>query len=86
MERSKLERSAFREAMRDVKPLKAPARVARASAPPAAVARHSRAARRAVLEESLNGALHELPNGETELARPGIGEQTLRRLRGGPFS
>ncbi len=86
MDTGKEERAEFREAMRDVKPLKATERVTSERARPAAVARHSRAARLAVLNESLNGTLHEQPDGETEFARPGIGEQTLRRLRAGRYS
>jgi DNA-nicking Smr family endonuclease len=78
--------AAFREAMRDVKPLKAATRVVRTRARPAAVARHSRAARRAVLDESLNGTLHEQPDGETEFSRPGLPEHALRQLRRGRYS
>lgn len=78
--------AAFREAMRDVKPLKAAKRVARMRARPAAVARHSRAARRAVLEESLSGTIHEQPTGETEFSRPGLPEHALRKLRRGRYS
>lgn len=86
MDTRKDEKSAFREAMRDVKPLKTQDRVAQERARPAAVARHSRAARLAVLDESLNGTLREAPDGETEFCRAGIGEQTLRRLRAGRYS
>jgi DNA-nicking Smr family endonuclease len=78
--------AAFREAMRDVKPLKAAARVVHTRTRPAAVARHSRAARRAVLDESLNGTLHEQPSGETEFSRAELPERTLRQLRRGRYS
>ncbi|HEU4618034.1 MAG TPA: Smr/MutS family protein [Gammaproteobacteria bacterium] len=78
--------AAFREAMRDVKPLKAANRVTGSRARPAPVARHSRAARRAVLDESLNGILHEQPGGETEFARPGLPQHALRKLRRGGYS
>jgi DNA-nicking Smr family endonuclease len=60
--------------------------VALARVRPPAVARHSRAARLAVLDESLNGTLHALPGGELTFTRPGIGERTLRRLRAGRYS
>jgi DNA-nicking Smr family endonuclease len=86
MDTGEEELAAFREAMRDVKPLKAPERVVYAGPRPSAVARNSRAARLAVLNESLNGTLHEQPDGETEFSRPGMSEHTLRQLRRGRYS
>jgi DNA-nicking Smr family endonuclease len=79
---------AFREAMSDVRPL--PERVHRPAVPkPTAVARFSRADRQEVLRESLlppeDPAI--LDTGEEILfRRPGVRDETLRRLRRGQFS
>jgi len=80
------ERSAFRRAMTGVTPLKRQNRVAPARARPAAAARWSRAARLAVLEDSMNGALVEEAGGEVEFRREGLSAETLRQLRRGRFA
>ncbi|HEX7080891.1 MAG TPA: Smr/MutS family protein [Gammaproteobacteria bacterium] len=80
------ERSAFRQAMLGVTPLKRQNRVAPARKRPAATARLSRAARAAVLRDSLNGALVEQADGEIEFRRHGVRAETLRLLRRGRFA
>jgi DNA-nicking Smr family endonuclease len=80
------ERSAFREAMLGVTPLKRQNRVPPAPRRPAARARLARAARRTVLEESLLGELVEQPGGEIEFRREGIGKGALHRLHHGRFA
>ena len=85
MDRSNDERSAFREAMRGVTPLKAQNRVPPARRHAPARARQTRAARYDVLEDSLRGELVEL-GGEVEFRRGGISRETLQRLRRGRFA
>lgn len=72
--------------MRDVKPLKTGDRVGYESPRPAAVARQSRAARRATLVESLHGSVDEPIGDDIAFRRPSVPERTLRQLRGGRFS
>lgn len=79
------ERSAFREAMRGVTPLKAQNRVPPARRRPPPRARLARAARCDVLEESLRGELVDVA-GEVEFRRDGVGRETLHRLRQGRFA
>jgi len=79
------ERSAFREAMRGVTPLKAQNRVPPARRRAPAKARLTRAARYDVLEDSLRGELVDVA-GEVEFRRNGIGRETLQRLRRGRFA
>ncbi|MBN1239128.1 MAG: Smr/MutS family protein [Gammaproteobacteria bacterium] len=77
---------AFRRAMADVKPLERQNRVVAQRRRPPPRARHARAARLAVLNESLNGELIEQPSGEIEFRRPGVSAQTLKELGRGRFS
>lgn len=81
------ERRLFREAVRDVKPLKQPARV-REGPKPAPRARFARADRLAVLEESLQDERLDpaLEGGETlAFQRVGLRPGVLRRLRRGEY-
>ena len=80
------ERTAFREAMLGVTPLKRQNRVAPSRPRPAARARFRRAAQLTVLEDSLRGELVEQAGGEIEFRRNGIGGEILRGLRGGRFA
>jgi DNA-nicking Smr family endonuclease len=75
------DRQVFTDAMRDVKPLERTERALPTSRP-AAVARSSRAARAALIEEALNGA----PVEEIAFRRPEVSETVLRQLRRGRFS
>jgi DNA-nicking Smr family endonuclease len=86
MESGKDEQSAFRREMRDVTPLKPRDRVAPRSSKPTAKARHSRAARLAVLDDSLHGELIEQSSGDIQFCRPGVPGHALRQLRSGCFS
>jgi DNA-nicking Smr family endonuclease len=86
MDRSDEEQSAFRRAMAGVRRLKLEKRVARDAARPAPKARQTRAARIAVLNESLNGELVEQASGEIEFRRPGVALRTLRQLGQGRYS
>ena len=88
---SEKDRDAFAKAMEGVKPLE---QVERAPSPkrPQAKARNSRAARDALLAESLNGpggdgldAIEQLGE-EIAFRRPGLAEKTFRQLRRGRFS
>lgn len=85
MESRNDERSAFREAMHGVTPLKPQNRVPAARRRPAARARLTRAARADVLEDSLRGELLE-QGGEVEFRRDIVSRETLRRLRRGRFA
>lgn len=78
---------AFAQAMRDVKPLKAPERAAARSVRPLPRAHRSHAARAAMLRESLDSENAGTELGE-ELAfrRPTISERTFRELRRGRFA
>ncbi len=82
---------AFAKAMRGVKPLRQSDRAPTLKRPQAK-ARHSRAARRALLEESLNGPEHGGPDAVEQLGeeiafrRPGLPEKIFRKLRRGRFS
>ena len=80
------ELTAFRQAMAGVKPLKRQNRVVAERRRPPARASHSRAARLAVLNESLNGELIEQPTGEIEFRRPGVATRVLKELGRGRFS
>jgi DNA-nicking Smr family endonuclease len=80
------ERSAFRRAMAGVKPLKRQNRVAAEPRRPSPRAHRARAARIAVLNESLNGELIEQPSGEIEFRRPGVTAHTLRQLGRGRYA
>jgi len=79
--------SLFREAMRDVRPLRAAKRPARARKP-APRARFARAERVAVVEESLTGTLEDLSVASGDIfayRRPGVQESVVRRLRRGVY-
>ena len=80
------ERSAFREAMHGVTPLKRQNRVPPARPRPAARARFRRAAHMTVLEDSLRGEIVEQAGGEIEFRRDGVGGAALRALRSGRFA
>jgi DNA-nicking Smr family endonuclease len=76
----------FRDAVRDVRPLRA--NVPAAALPkPRPRARFARADRAAVLRESLDGAGPETPHGGDALTfqRPGVSSSVLRRLRRGEY-
>jgi len=78
----------FREATRDVKPLRHGARVTGEAPRPRARARFSRAGRLQVLEEILHGSADEpeLAAGDaSRFARPGVSATTLRKLRRGQY-
>jgi DNA-nicking Smr family endonuclease len=82
------ERDLFRAAMRDVRPLATPARVAAATRKPAPRARQTRAERTAVLRESLAPPAADLdiqPGDSTQYRQAGVPETVLRRLRRGEF-
>jgi DNA-nicking Smr family endonuclease len=78
----------FREAVRDVKPLRTDREVARPRRRPAR-ARFARMERFAVLEESLHGELAGDPlvasGEELSFRRPGVAESVLRKLRRGEY-
>jgi DNA-nicking Smr family endonuclease len=81
------DRRAFEEATRDVRPLKLDNRVgAVPRARPKPEARLSRAARQALLEQSLDDAAAAQSAEEIAFRRPGISERTFRMLRRGRFS
>ncbi len=88
---SEKDQDAFANAMQGVKPLD---KVGRAPAPkrPLAKAKNSRAARAALLVESLDGPGGDRPEVVEQLGeeiafrRPGLPEKTFRRLRRGRFS
>ncbi len=78
----------FREAVRGVKPLARPARVAGDAPKPRARARFARADRQLVLAEILHGSADEpelVAADPTHFARPGVPESTLRKLRRGQY-
>jgi len=78
----------FREATRDVKPLRHDARVTGKAPGPRARARFARAERRQGLEEIPDGSPHEpeLAAGDASLfARPGVPASSLRKLRRGQY-
>lgn len=82
------DRKLFRDAMRDVRPLRAPARAATPARRRAARARFARAERAAVLAESLAtpGPFIETQAGDELLfRRPGIADSILRRLKRGDY-
>jgi DNA-nicking Smr family endonuclease len=82
------ERELFRDAMRGVRPLAAPARVRPAHRPPPARARYTRADRAAVLRESVAPPAPELdiqPGDALYFRQPGVPEAVLRRLRRGHY-
>jgi DNA-nicking Smr family endonuclease len=84
------ERSLFREAVSDVRPLRATRKALATGRRPHAKARFSRADRRAVLQESLAAAGNALTPvieaGEELLyRRPGVSPQLFRQLRSGRF-
>ena len=77
----------FREAMRDVKPLRAASRVQRTRKPPPR-ARFARAERMAVLEESLVGELDDPSAASGDVfayRRAGVQESVVKRLRRGLY-
>lgn len=75
------DRQIFTDAMRGVKPLERTER-ALPTTRPEAIARSSRAARAALIEEALNG----VPAEEIAFRRPEVPEKVLRQLRRGRFS
>ena len=78
----------FRRAMRDVKPLKRPARVPPARRSPRPRAKFARAERAPVLQESLGSGidLHDVqPGDELLFRRDGVPETVLRGLRRGQY-
>jgi DNA-nicking Smr family endonuclease len=82
------EQALFREATRDVKPLKSAVRVAATAPKPRARARFARADRQAVLAEILHGSPDEpeLDAADPALfSRPGVSATTLRKLRRGQY-
>ncbi len=82
------ETALFREATRDVKPLRKIPRVAGEAPKPRPRARFARADRQAVLEEILLGSADEpdlVAADPTCFARPGVPEATLRKMRRGQF-
>jgi DNA-nicking Smr family endonuclease len=82
------ETALFREATRDVKPLAPPARVAAAAPQPRGRARFARADRHQVLEEILHGSADEpdlVAADPTLFARPGVPQNTLRKLCRGQY-
>jgi len=82
------EAALFREATRDVKPLRHAQRVSREAAKPRARARFTQADRLALPEEPLTGAADEpaLSGADASLfARPGVSAGTLRKLRRGQY-
>jgi DNA-nicking Smr family endonuclease len=82
------EAALFRAAVADVRPLKLPARVARAGTPRPPRARFRRADEAAVLAESLAPFASDAP-AETEgsrYRRTGVAERTLKRLARGEFA
>lgn len=81
------DRKLFRDAVRDVKPLRHDRHIPVPRRRPAR-ARFTRADRLAVLEESLTGFMSDplvASGDELSFRRPGIPEQVLRRLRRGEF-
>lgn len=83
---NKDDRDAFAEAVRGVKPLEHEARITRKRPKPAAVARHSRAARERTLEASLEAASVEFAGDEVAFRRASMDDRTFERLRQGRFS
>ena len=82
------DREEFRKAMRGVRPLAAPARVATPRRRPAPRARFARAERAAVLSESLappDPQLDLQPGDSLHYRQPGVPETVLRRLRRGDY-
>ncbi len=82
------ETALFREAIRGVKPLAHPLRVAGDAPKPRARARFARAERQQLLEEILHGSADEpelVAADPTQFARPGVPETTLRKLRRGQY-
>jgi len=85
------EHDAFARAMQGVKPLRQDERAANPKRPQAR-AQNSRAARAALLAESLNGPERGSPDAVEQLGeeiafrRPGLPEKTFRQLRRGRFS
>jgi DNA-nicking Smr family endonuclease len=83
---SKEDRSAFAAATRGVKPLKRQDQVPPRPARPKAEARLSRAARSAMLDESLNDHLAVSAAEEISFRRPHVSERRFRELSRGRFS
>jgi DNA-nicking Smr family endonuclease len=83
---SKDDRDAFREALDGVKPLKPRGTVELRRARPAPKAGFSRAARDAMLEQSLNDAGRAELAEEIAFRRASVSEQVFRQLRRGQFS
>jgi DNA-nicking Smr family endonuclease len=85
------DRDAFSKAMKGVKPLQAVERATETRRPPAK-AKNSRAGRRALMLESLQGPLTndadriEQLGEEVAFRRPGLSERIFRQLRRGRFS
>jgi DNA-nicking Smr family endonuclease len=82
------DRALFREATRDVKPLRPPQRVTAAAPKPRARARLARAHLLPSFEEALHGPPAEAPlaPGDASIfARPGVAASTLRKLRRGQY-
>jgi DNA-nicking Smr family endonuclease len=77
----------FREAMIDVKPIKARARVPAAGRKPPARARFTAADRALVLVESLQGLAGEVSDSGDEISfrRPGVQDAVLRKLKRGEY-
>jgi len=77
----------FREAMVDVKPIKARARVPAARSKPPARARFTAADRALVLVESLQGLAGDIGDSGDEISfrRPGVQDGVLRKLKRGEY-
>jgi len=87
-QREKAERELFREAMRGVRALAAPATVPAVRRPVRARARFARAERSAVLAASLAApdvSLDLLPGDALQFRQPGVPERVLRGLRRGSY-
>ena len=77
----------FREAVRDVKPMSAPARVPAPKRKPPARARFTAADRAAVLVESLQGLDGEITDSGDEISfrRDGVQDGVMRKLKRGEY-
>jgi DNA-nicking Smr family endonuclease len=79
------DREAFANATRGVRPLKPGNRAETRSPQPAAKARQSRAARAALLEQSLLGPFEAETLEEVAFRRDGVSERVFRRLKRGEY-
>ena len=80
------DRAAFAEATRDVRPLKPRNQADLDSSRPKPKAKQTRAARQAVLEQSLSGPFATETHEEVWFARDSVTKATLKRLQRGSFA